>query len=441
MKRHLELEALAGVAALAQVDPKEATGVLDETRVMPDDWTHPLAKRLVVMMDSRLRSGQALDFVNLREVLAATGTVDADTLYDVLHVGSPTLVSEHLAMVRDRSLRERCVESLRKAVTILRDSELTTAGALSEVQTIVSQWEARGDVAPSMAADVDGLLAELDDVYQGKRLPILPTGIEALDAVIGGLQPTLTMVGGLPGVGKSALVTAIARNLALAGHKVGLVSLEDDRGWLVRRMVSDFSGIGVHSMLTKKLSPAAMAAIGDAAEKAHKVGRLIHIDGRPQQSAPEIVASARFMLSQGCKAIIVDHLGEVRMDYESKTPPDRVVGFALGQLRALANTYKVPVVVMAHFNGDVANEYSEPGNSHFAFSKVIGRMARVSLGLWRVLDESTGERDPNTLRCTVMKQTNGIAGVTVNLRLKAASGVVTTSPASSGASNLYRGDE
>lgn len=435
MKFHLEVEALAGVAAFAAVAPKDALVILDESQVGPDDWTRPFTKRLAAHFEARLRAGQPLEFISAREILRPDA-VETQELLHVLTAGQVGLAAAHLVLVRDAATRVRCVESLRVAAKLLKDEGQPLNAAVSEAQSIVAGWKHTGDVAPLMQTDVESVLTDLDDVYNGRRPPVVPTGIEALDAVIGGLQPTLTVVGALPGVGKSALVAALARNMAHAETKCGVVSLEDDRTWLVRRLVSDACGIGVHSMMTKRLGSAAMAAIADAAEKVHAIGKFVHIDGRGGLSPAEVVASARYMLSRGCKAILVDHLGEMRIDLHAKRH-DLVVGDALAQLRGLANLYRVPVVVMAHLNREQGTEFTEPQKHHFAFSAAVERMARVALGLYRVLDESTGQRADNVMRCVVMKQTNGRAGITVNLRIKAASGVVTDSPASAELRGLY----
>lgn len=436
MNKHLELQALAGLAATAQMGNQEAVACLDESAVSADDFEHPIAQRVLPVLEARVRNGHALDFVAMRELLRfKPSSEEANALYDVLTVGTPALALEHLRMVHDRATRRRCVESMRTLAAVLRDESRPVSECVSEAQSVVGAWQLTAEVAPTMQGDIETLLTELDDVYNGRREAVLPTGIEALDAVVGGLQPTLTVVGALPGVGKSALVAAICRNLAQRGTAVGLVSLEDDRSWLVRRLTSDACGIGVHAMLTKRLHQAAMMAIGDAAEKVHHLGKYIRIDGRGGLTAPEVVASARYMLSRGCKAVLVDHLGEVRVDIKSQRH-DLEIANALSQLRQLAKSYRVPVVVMSHLTRDTGTEYDEPTIKSFAFSAAVERMARVALGLYRVKGPD-GERDKTALMCAVLKQTQGVSGVTVPLRLKAASAIVTDSPASPAARRLY----
>lgn len=64
------------------------------------------------------------------------------------------------------------------------------------------------------------------------------TGFPSLDKMLGGLRPgTLTVIAGMPGVGKSALALNIAVNCAKDGNKVGIFSLEMSKDVITHRIV------------------------------------------------------------------------------------------------------------------------------------------------------------------------------------------------------------
>src|SRR4029079_681422 len=87
----------------------------------------------------------------------------------------------------------------------------------------------------------------------------LATGLRDLDAKMGGLQPSdLIIVAGRPGMGKTALATNIAYNIAKAhrgqtrpdghietvdGGVVGFFSLESPAEQLATRIISERTGI------------------------------------------------------------------------------------------------------------------------------------------------------------------------------------------------------
>ena len=120
------------------------------------------------------------------------------------------------------------------------------------------------------------------------------------------------------------------------------------------------------------------------------------------------------IVRHGCKALIVDHLGEIRLERSDRHDLD--IADALQQLRALAKIYGVPVVVACHLKRrDGGTE--DPKLSDFAFSAGVERMARVALALTR----GAGE---DQLRVHVLKQTSGQSGVAVDLNFHSMAGMV-----------------
>ncbi len=64
------------------------------------------------------------------------------------------------------------------------------------------------------------------------------TGIAPFDALTGGIRPGVTVIGGEPGAGKSALALQMAANAAMAGRRVLYVSLEMDYSQCAARVLS-----------------------------------------------------------------------------------------------------------------------------------------------------------------------------------------------------------
>ncbi len=87
---------------------------------------------------------------------------------------------------------------------------------------------------PVVLADV---VTGLDDI---QAVSSLPTGFHPLDeALAGGLQTRdLTLVGGVPGIGKTVFTLQIARNLARAGYPVVYVCYEHDEAALAGRLMA-----------------------------------------------------------------------------------------------------------------------------------------------------------------------------------------------------------
>lgn len=424
----VELAALRALAGEAAVDVAGAVRVLDEVPVRAEDFTSAHHRKLWAAMEARVRGGERLDVVALAERVPQ---VPRAIVADVLLTPELGVATQRLELVRERSLRRQYLEALRTVAKVVTDHTQPLASAVAGAQSLLASWQDETRGMRAMDESLYALIDDLEAVQLGKRATTVPTGIEALDAVVGGLQPTLTMVGALPGVGKSALVAAVCRNLAQRGVKVGLVSLEDERGWLTRRLVAEASRVPVFVLANRRLSAWELERVQEACASVNQWLGNVLCDDRAPLTVADVVATARRMVSQGAKAVFVDHLGEMKLERSERHDLD--LAEALQQLRNLAKAARVPVVVVSHLRRrDGLNIDSEPRLTDFAFSSGIERMARVALGLWR------GERDGRkVLNVTVMKQTQGVSGVTVPLEMNLSAGVVVHSPASEEMLGLY----
>jgi replicative DNA helicase len=418
-QRELEVSCVASVANLAAVDPAQAQATLDATGVQAQDFTDAHLRAVWAVIDGAVREGRAPD---LFMVQARLPSIPRQVLVDALMGQATGSARERLAILRELSLRRQASAGLEAARALLSDTSQSFAVALEEARkTLEALAQHAPEVAP-LDGEVVAVLDRLQDVSKGGRAPILETGLEALDAVIGGLQPTLIIVGALPAVGKSALLASIVRNLARRAVPVGVFSLEDEKQWLVSRLLSEASGIPLFILANRPLRAEQLARAHECAPRIHADLAHVIVDDRPALGVPELVASARQMLTRhGVRALFVDHLAEVRLRRSDRHDLD--IAEALQQLRALAKVYRVPVVVACHIKRrDGLLQTDEPRLTDFAFSAAVERMARVALALSR-----PHEGQP-TLRVHVLKQTQGKAGVAVDLQLNEAAGLVQNEP-------------
>jgi replicative DNA helicase len=99
---------------------------------------------------------------------------------------------------------------------------------------------------------VAGILSNLDaEIRSGeaKELVPIPTEFQPLDRVLaGGLRPgDLTLIGGMPGVGKTILTLQWARNIAMRGGTALYVNYEHEEAALLARLLSVELGELPHS--------------------------------------------------------------------------------------------------------------------------------------------------------------------------------------------------
>ena len=422
----LTLKALVGTYA---DNRSTAAALLDELELGVSDFTDKSTQALFSALAPAIRAGRPLDVVQLSATTRGhtPPAVVADVVCTEDGFLNPGLAHSRIQTLRDSARRRRIAETLR-GLNALVMSDTPTDAVLGELERVVRELggtSARG--ARTLEGSLMGLVEKLEEVQSGRREATLETGIEALDYAIGGLQPTLTIVGALPGVGKSALFAAIARNLSARGVKVGVLSLEDEREWLAERLLAEAASVPLFVMGNKPLTTAQMGRINDVANTVHANLQNIYVDDSQAMSPAEVVASARAMVARGCRAVLVDHLGEIRLSRSERHDLD--VQEALQDLRGIAKTYRVPVVVACHLRRrEGLNIDAIPRLTDFAFSAAIERCARVALGLFR----PKGDRPDEVLMgIEVLKQTKGPANFNFRLNVGRLSGTVVATPVSS----------
>jgi replicative DNA helicase len=257
----------------------------------------------------------------------------------------------------------------------------------------------------------------MEDVAAGRVKPVIPWYLPKIDKAIGGLQPTLILIGAEPGVGKSALIASAVNLQAKHGHKPFVASLEDSPDWLAWRLVSNDINKNQFAMRFNKMSDVELNQVRRENEKLIKIRESIRVIDASVTGIKieDLVSSANdAIVNEGCDSVWIDHLGEILLSSSERT--DLEISRHLSLLRGVANRHHVPVVVAAHFKR--AEDLSKPPTFRdFANSSGSERKARVALGL---------RRNPgsDTLSVHVMKQTNGPAGQVIDLTFGGAAAMI-----------------
>lgn len=117
------------------------------------------------------------------------------------------------------------------------------AGRL-EGRLVALQTTARADRPTTMQAAVHEGLAMAVEAYRDETASHVRFCIPALDDLVPGLHPgELTLLGGRPGMGKSAVALSIGLNVARAGHGVAIASLEMTPAAMAQRALSEATAL------------------------------------------------------------------------------------------------------------------------------------------------------------------------------------------------------
>ena len=203
------------------------------------------------------------------------------------------------------------------------------------------------------------------------RLSGLATGLRDLDRMMGGLQPSdLVIIAGRPGMGKTALATNIAYNIARAwqgevrtdgrtvstnGGVVGFFSLEMSAEQLATRIISEQTEIPSYRIRRGEIDPSDFDRIAEAAREMEAIP--LYIDETGGLSIAQLAARARRLKRQrGLDAMVVDYIqllqGSSRRAVEGRV---HEVTEITTNLKALAKELNIPILALSQLSRQVEN--------------------------------------------------------------------------------------
>lgn len=423
-----EKSLIRALADLSLSDPKRALEYVYSHGMTREHFYDTALESLYACCVDFMRQGKALTASTLWTALNGNLAIEKagglQWLFEVLNDPAdaweafiPTYWASILEMSQRRELNETALRIQRR----VKDAQFSVTSIVTDASSDVSRVAVGGVRSLKTARDylVDDVLPELDRRHNEQKVDLLKTGLPSLDNVIGGLQKELILLGSQPSVGKSALMLTIAQNIARSGEKVGVFSLEDSGNWMAWRTLSQEAPIDQFVLRNRLLTAAQMERVGKAAEKLNEYADRILVEDACGLTADQISVKADEMIVRhGCSAIFVDHIGEIRHDKRIGDRFDLQVAGTLTVLRDIVKRHNIPVVVIWHLKRpDGGDEGTPPKVTDFANSASSERMARVAIGLSR-------PPESDRLRIDILKQTNGLKNVYIDIEFDSVHGMV-----------------
>jgi replicative DNA helicase len=228
----------------------------------------------------------------------------------------------------------------------------------------------------------------------------LSSGLIDLDKRLGGMHPSdLIILAGRPSMGKTALATNIAFNVArtyawepqpdgtrktVRGGVVAFFSLEMSAEQLAMRLLADASGVSSDRLRKGEIDASEFGRVRDAAIEIQE--SPLYIDDTGGLSLAKLTARARRLKRQmGLDLIVVDYLQLVTAS-EGKQSQGRVqeVSEITMGLKALAKELDVPVIALSQLSRQVEQrEDKRPQLSDLRESGSIEQDADVVMFVYR----------------------------------------------------------
>ncbi len=160
-----------------------------------------------------------------------------------LSIGPPHLATDYVSILADLQAKRRLIALFGEARDALERGTSPTDEVASRVEMGLAALEGAREIARpvTMGEASFEALEEFARVRSGSS-HVIRSGLQELDSIIGGFFPgQMTLFGGRPSMGKTALALVFALNAARAGHGVVFVSLEMRPEDIAYRAISEMS--------------------------------------------------------------------------------------------------------------------------------------------------------------------------------------------------------
>lgn len=369
------------------------------------------------------RAGKPIDILTAQEALRDRGCLEEVggspfLVFLTDQCTSPLNARFYAGVVAEKAQRRALLDAAAQVVSLAhseRDTEEVRNAAFRAMQQACEVGGAQTlRDGRSVAADV------LKDLHAraaaGGGLPGVPTGFPDLDSSIGGWQPgTLTVLGGRPSMGKSALAFQTAYHVAEHVGPVLAVSQEMRAPSVVLRHLAHISGVPLSNLTHAALDAHGLRKV-DAAERRLATIPIFYEDSGAA-TIETVRGAIRRMGSDRPRLVLVDYLQILCGMLKDSRNRTQAVDETSRGLQRIARETDAPVLVLSQLSRGVeARPDKRPVLSDLRESGSIEAEADAALFVYRDAYYKHHDRNapPSDLweevELLVRKQRNGPTG-------------------------------
>ena len=391
--------------------------------IEPDDFYKAQHKDLYLFIRSWITSGKSIDMALLADHVMSTNQHKrfGDLTYVISlpeAVGSTMMTEHHAKNVREKAIRRRMVLASQRLQGNATNGDLDVDELIEQGQKDLLDiaGRQRGDdwfVGPQLVERALNRWEKLAELKANNCVTALSTGLVALDNVLSGLHPGLTLLAARPSMGK----TAMALNLTVSALEkqvpVAFFSLEMSADQLTDRMASSLARVNAWNIKTGDLSSKDWSRLeSEALDFLHD--SPLFVSDKAGISISKIAAQARRLKSKqpNLGLVVIDYLQLIRQPKAESA--EQSVSQVSNALKVLSRDLDVPVLCLAQLNrGCESRTNKRPMLSDLRGSGSLEQDADVVMFLYRhhYYDERA---DPSDAEILITKHRNGATG-TVNV--------------------------
>ena len=378
----------------------------------PEHFYDPLHAQIYEIASKLIQAGKQATPVTLKTFFENAEPIDSHMTVPQylgrLAASATTIINAHDygQTIYDLSIRRQLIVVGEDLVNVAYDSPVDQPPELQiqETEGRLYQLAERGKYGQGFQSFGDALTNAIDmanSAYQrAGHLSGLATGLSDLDNKMGGLQPSdLIVLAGRPSMGKTALATNIAYNIArnyrserqpdgtdkvVDGAIVGFFSLEMSAEQLATRILSEQAEIGSEKIRRGMIQEPEFRKLVEVSQEMSRIP--LYIDQTGGITVAQLAARARKLKRQkGLGLLIVDYL-QLLSGSSKNANANRVqeITEITTGLKALAKELAVPIIALSQLSRAVEQrEDKRPQLSDLRESGSIEQDADVVMFVFR----------------------------------------------------------
>lgn len=400
----------------------------------PATFYYPPHQRIYSAQIQLFEQGTPVDLMTVQEQMKKNGDLDniggVPALVELTNrVASSANLEYHARIILQKSMRRDLIVAAQETIKAAYSDEVDALELLDEAEQKIFSIAMPRMVSgvSTIGSILSGAVKGMEKAASSEGLIGVPSGFTDLDRITNGWQePNLTILAGRPGMGKTAMSLALARNAAVDfGKPVAFFSMEMSKKQLTQRLIYAEAEVNSKNILSGNATAEEWERVQSAAVKLSRAP--IFIDDTPGVTPMQLRSRCRRLkLQHDIQLIIVDYLQLINpgRNFNRKSTNDAVSNISRN-LKLIAKELKVPVICLSQLSRAVEQRggSKRPLLSDLRDSGSIEQDADQVIFLYRpeyysILEDEEGQSLKGICEAIVAKHRDGALG-TVKLRFVA----------------------
>ncbi|MCK5513499.1 MAG: AAA family ATPase, partial [Deltaproteobacteria bacterium] len=311
--------------------------------LQPEDFESAVCNKAFTAINNLFNNSKPITQVTLSD---NDSSIPAD-LFGESYIEGENL-EYYISKVKEQGKRKRLKRALAQCSSIVESQEIETDEAIHLIQdTILGNLNTYNKEKDKDIEEIADTILKQYKERKKKRLAgediiALPTGIDKLDNVIGGLQPsTLTVIGGRQGHGKSTLAMDFFHKLTLEGHPSLYISLEQAAAEIFLYLIQKYTTYSPLNIKLGNLKSEEEVILKQAVDKLKK--RPIFINDQSRKLSDLITTIRTHHITAGIEVVVIDYLQLIENPHKKEPRHIEVAGISRS-LKQLAMNLNITII-------------------------------------------------------------------------------------------------